>query len=216
MTTCDVRRVRCYVLRAAAWCVAILFLAVDGGVAAQTVSQAERQDMRHQFLQRVDEYVQLHRDLERLLPPQTVTSKLDELLAPRVSLARELRRARARAREGDIFTPATAVYMRVVTAETMSREGLTGLRDVIDPELAVNMSALVNAEYPAGRSVPVIPCSLLIALPPLPPELRYSFVGRDLILWDLHAALIVDIVRDALPYSFATRYSVGRVIPRAP
>ena len=182
-------------------CAAMLVLPGRQTAAAQ--GAAEREQMREAFLQRVDQYVALHRELERLLPPEVVTSDLEQLIAPRVALARELRRARAWAREGNIFTPGVAVYMRVVIAETLRREGITGLRDVIDPELAVHMTALVNADYPAGRSVPVIPCSLLTALPPLPPELRYSFVGRDLILWDLHAALIVDVVRDALPASFA-------------
>ena len=182
-------------------CAAMLVL--PGRQTAGAQGAAEREQMREVLLQRVDRYVALHRELERLLPPELVTSDLEQLIAPRVALARELRRARAWAREGNIFTPGVAVYMRVVIAETLRHEGITGLRDVIDPELAVHMTALVNADYPAGRSVPVIPCSLLTALPPLPPELRYSFVGRDLILWDLHAALIVDVVRDALPASFA-------------
>ena len=184
-------------------CAAMLVLPGQQTAAAQ--SAAERQQMREAFLKRADQYVALHRDLERLLPPETITSNLDELLAPRAALARELRRARAWAREGDIFTPGVAVYMRVLIAETMRREGITALDDVIDPELAVHMTALVSAEYPAGRSTPVIPCTLLDALPPLPPELRYSFVDRDLILWDLHAALIVDVVRNALPASFESK-----------
>ena len=184
-------------------CAAMLVLPGQQTAAAQ--SAAERQQMREAFLKRVDQYVALHRDLERLLPPETITSNLDELLAPRAALARELRRARAWAREGDIFTPGVAVYMRVLIAETMRREGITALDHVIDPELAVHMTALVSAEYPAGRSTPVIPCTLLDALPPLPPELRYSFVDRDLILWDLHAALILDVVRNALPASFENK-----------
>ena len=186
-----------------AFCAAMLVLPGQQTAAAQ--SSGERQQMREAFLKRVDQYVALHRDLERLLPPETITSNLDELLAPRAALARELRRARAWTREGDIFTPGVAVYMRVLITETMRREGITELRDVIDPELAVHMTALVSADYPAGRSTPVIPCTLLDALPPLPPELRYSFVDRDLILWDLHAALIVDVVRNALPASFENK-----------
>jgi hypothetical protein len=182
---------------------AMLVLPAQGIAAAQ--SAAERQQMREAFLQRVDRYVVLHRELERLLPPEVVTADLDRLMAPRIALARELRKARAWVREGNVFTPGVAVYLRVVIAETLRREGITELRDVIDPELAVHMTALVNADYPAGRSVPMMPCSLLAALPPLPPELRYSFVERDLILWDLHAGLIVDVVRDALPASFAHR-----------
>jgi hypothetical protein len=184
-------------------CAAMLVL--PGQRIAGAQSAAERQQMREAFLQRVDQYVALHRELERLTPPEVVTADLERLFAPRAALARELRNVRGWVREGNVFTPGVAVYLRVVIAETLRREGITELRDVIDPELAVHMTALVNADYPAGRSVPMMPCSLLAALPPLPPELRYSFVERDLILWDLHAGLIVDVVRDALPASFAHR-----------
>ena len=52
----------------------------------------------------------------------------------------------------------------------------------------------VNGDYPAGRPVAMMPPCLIGALPPLPPELRYGLVGHDLILWDLHAGLIVDFV----------------------
>ena len=187
------RTVSCEGRRAVAYCCAAILMFVSAA-AAQTPS--ERQEVRRMFLKRVDAYVALHRELEQLVPPQVVTANVEELFAPRLGLARELRLARAWAREGNIFAPDVAVYFRVVIAETLGR---ATLEDVVDPELAVHTSALVNADYPAGRSVPKMPAALLSALPPLPPELRYSFVGRDLILWDLHAALIVDIVRDALP-----------------
>ena len=39
----------------------------------------------------------------------------------------------------------------------------------------------------------------LWTLPALPEELQYRFVGRDLILLDVHANLVVDILRDAIP-----------------
>jgi hypothetical protein len=41
--------------------------------------------------------------------------------------------------------------------------------------------------------------SILCALPPLPDELQYRFAGRTLILWDVHADLIVDLLPGALP-----------------
>ena len=41
--------------------------------------------------------------------------------------------------------------------------------------------------------------SVLAALPPLPHELQYRFVGRDLVLVDTHADLVVDILRNAVP-----------------
>jgi len=41
--------------------------------------------------------------------------------------------------------------------------------------------------------------ALLAALPALPEELEYRFVGWDLVLVDTHADLVVDILKDALP-----------------
>jgi hypothetical protein len=39
---------------------------------------------------------------------------------------------------------------------------------------------------------------MIEALPPLPDELQYRIVGRDLVLVDVHANLVVDILREAL------------------
>jgi hypothetical protein len=41
------------------------------------------------------------------------------------------------------------------------------------------------------------PC-VINALPPLRGELQYRIVGRDLVLVDVHANLVVDILREAL------------------
>ena len=180
-------------------CVAVFATTISPAAALRAQSQAERQEMRDTFLRRVDGYVQLHRDLERLLPPEVVTSNLDALFAPRIALGREMRKARARARQGDVFTPAVAVYFRVVIAETFWRERMPGVRAIIEDENTIHVPATVNGDYPAGRSIPPVPACLLAALPPLPPEVRYSFIGADLILWDMHAGLIVDFVPNAVP-----------------
>jgi hypothetical protein len=57
----------------------------------------------------------------------------------------------------------------------------------------------VNDTYPRTVEYPIMPPSLLAALPPLPDELQYRLVGRTLILWDHHADLVVDVMADALP-----------------
>ena len=41
--------------------------------------------------------------------------------------------------------------------------------------------------------------ALLRKLPDLPPELEYRIVGRSLLLRDVKANLIVDILRDVVP-----------------
>jgi hypothetical protein len=181
----------------------VLFLGVVAGAFATRSdsgqSAPERLVLRDEFARRVDAYVALHRQLEQLLPPEIVTRDLDALFAPRRAMNREMRMARREARQGDIFTPALEDYFRTVIAETLRRERIVDLLATIEDQNTVHVRAKVNGDYPAGRSVPaMLPC-LLESLPPLPREVRYSFVGPDLILWDLHAGLIVDYVRQAVP-----------------
>ena len=173
----------------------ILIVSLLGGVGGQPATDP----MCHTFLQRVDEYVALHRRLEAPLPPEVVTADLDALFAPRVAMAAAIRASRAGARQGDIFTPAMARYFRILVADALKAEGITNMLLIVEEDNEVHVPAAVNADYPAGRSIPLMPPCLLAELPPLPDELQYRFVGRDLILWDVHAGLIVDFVPNAIP-----------------
>ena len=155
--------------------------------------------IRDTFLQRVDDYVALHRQLETQLPPEIVTSDLEALFAPRKTLAAALRAARAGARQGEIFTPEMAHYFRALVADALEKGDIENMLAIVEDENLVNEPAQVNGDYPAGRSIAMLPPCLLAALPALPRELRYEFVGRDLILWDVHAGLIVDFVPNAIP-----------------
>jgi hypothetical protein len=56
---------------------------------------------------------------------------------------------------------------------------------------------VVNGRFPWRRGAAMWPC-VLEALPRLPHELQYRLVGRDLVLVDTHADLIVDILRDVV------------------
>jgi hypothetical protein len=150
------------------------------------------------FLQRVDAYVALHRRLEAGLPPQVVTGDVEQLFAPTRALAQEIRRARAGARQGDLFNPAVADYFKIVIAESLRRGGIVDFLAIIEEENEVKVIPTVNGDYPAGASLSFVPPCLLEVLPPLPKELEYRFLGRDLILWDLHAGLIVDFIPRAL------------------
>jgi hypothetical protein len=56
--------------------------------------------------------------------------------------------------------------------------------------------------------------ALLWALPALPGELEYRIVGRDLVLWDEHAALIIDFIPNAFPeQSFTSERSRSWPMP---
>lgn len=175
--------------------------AVSGGtpVSAAAQSPVERQRMRQEFLVRVDRYVDLHRHVDLLLPPERIVADVDELLYRRSALAWELRHARRGLRQGNIFTPAIAVYFRVVIAESLRHDVLAYIVRPDEDDLWQLREPVINADYPAGASLNFMPPTLLRALPPLPRELQYSFLGRDLVLWDVHAGLIVDYVPNAVP-----------------
>ena len=69
-----------------------------------------------------------------------------------------------------------------------------------DPEGAVPVPIRVNADYPLRAPVSTVPASVLLVLPVLPDDvLEYRFVGRDLILRDTEANLIVDYILGAAP-----------------
>ena len=61
------------------------------------------------------------------------------------------------------------------------------------------MKVDINTVYPTTLPLATFPPLLLRKLPDLPPELEYRIVGRSLILRDVKANLIVDILRDVVP-----------------
>lgn len=175
----------------------VLFFTVSGAA----IDQPPPDMWRTTFLERVDRYVALHRQLEGPLPPEIVTADTVALLAPRRALAEAIREARRDARQGDVFTPATAQYFRRLIAEALLRDRIGNVLAMVhdEEEDIVAIMPSVNGDYPGGAPVSFMAPCILAALPPLPPELEYRFLGRDLILWDVHAGLIVDFMPRALP-----------------
>jgi hypothetical protein len=177
-----------------------LAIAASVGISRHAIpgSRTDPQSPREVFLERVDRYVALHRRLEADLPPERVTADPEALLLPRIALARELRKARADARQGAIFTPAVSDYFRKLIAEALRAGRIENFLEIVEEENFVRVIPAVNGDYPAGASISLMPPCLLAALPPLPDELQYRFLSRDLILWDLHPGLIVDFIPRAL------------------
>jgi hypothetical protein len=56
----------------------------------------------------------------------------------------------------------------------------------------------VNARYPAGAPFPTTPPSFLLALPPLPSGVEYRIIGKDLVLLDQPADVILDYMRNII------------------
>lgn len=189
----------------------ILLIVAAGPSAAQTVPVTDDEAVQ-QFQQAVDDYVLMHRYLERQLPAMKVTADTETLRQSIAAMAAAVRMARAGAKQGDLFSPAVAEVLRDRIARSLQRQGLTPF-DVRADQLADTGPAgapvlKVNGSFPWKLAAGMNP-ALLQALPPLPPELQYRMVDSDLVLIDVHAGLMVDILPYALAYSEEIRLEGG-------
>jgi hypothetical protein len=155
----------------------------------------------HDFDQRIDRYVRLHRRLERDLPPEHMFGDFEDMPMAVEALHNAMVDARPNARAGTFFTPGVAELLTTRLARAMTAGGLTPAEALVTMNLGYrqrNPQVQVNERIPPGRHVRVWP-ALLAVLPALPEELEYRFIGSDLVLVDVHADLIVDVLKGALP-----------------
>ena len=117
------------------------------------------------------------------------------------ALAEKIGTERANARRGDVFTPEVDRWFRQTLADCLEVNDVGQfLADMNDEDWdEFVFLPEVNQRWPEGAPLPTMSPHLLAVLPPLPGELEYLFVNRDLILWDVRANLIVDYIKAALP-----------------
>jgi hypothetical protein len=150
------------------------------------------------FQQRLEAYASLHRELAASLPTFGPAVDRHSLAVARTFLAAAIRAARP-ARQGDIFTPEAAVFFRGVLAEAaVADESLLAPLMDEDGRLMPGNHARIHSPFPSWETRE-LSASTVFMLPTLPPELEYRIVEYDLVLWDVYADLIVDVV----PYALA-------------
>jgi hypothetical protein len=166
----------------------------------------DTQEAIKDFSERLDDYLKLHKKAAASLPALTGKEDPVTIAAHRVALARAIRARRAAARRGDIFdakvVPTIVARVRAELQGPEARPARKIIREgnpQFDPEGYVPVPIRVNADYPLRAPVSTVPHSVLLVLPPLPDALEYRFVGRDLILRDGEANLIVDYIVGAAP-----------------
>ena len=165
--------------------------------AGERAAREAGEALKH-FQKELAEYERLH--VEQL-------ARLRALEPARVqeALARAIVSKRDDAKPGDLFEKDVQPLFRALIAEQLkgpdtadAQKAVVEGNPTVDEESAP-VQVRVNAAYPAGASRSTVPPSLLLALPPLPACLHYRFVGRDLILVDSVAQIIVDFLPAAAP-----------------
>jgi len=166
------------------------------------------------FQKRIDAYMAIHKDAAKDAPPLKETKNPGEIKAAQDALGVKIRAARMTARQGEIMTPEIQNKFRrlmypVVTSPapqgTVGRE----VKKDIKEELKENTEERkeeggkpvvlkVNARYPEDTPLPTTPPQVLMNLPKLPEQLEYRIIGKNLIIRDVEANIIVDFVPNAI------------------
>ena len=147
-----------------------------------------------EFTAHMDAYAELRRSLQEGLPALAVTDRPSEIQRAERALAQRIRRARAGAGRGDIFTEDIRRGFRQLLRPVTNAGTCALIRDDNPGEFFY----AVNAEYPKGKPVSTVPAAMLAVLPRLPEDVWYRFLDRDLILHDSRANIILDRIDDAI------------------
>lgn len=167
--------------------------------AAVVAAQGADAPVLDELGRRLQAYADLRARLEATLPPLGPDADPSTVHARRMELARRLRVAQGRTGEGHLFTRPIRALMRRRLARALPADDLARLRAELESEEAPRVAVRVGAAYLGSEGLVTTPPGVLSALPPLPPDLEYRFVGAHLVLRDARAGLIVDFVHDALP-----------------
>ena len=160
-----------------------------------------------QFEQTLKDYMKLRGAATEGLPALKANASARELNAREVAIGDAIRKARAGAKQGDIFIeeirPVMLAVLRAEAKGPQNRDTRESIKEgnpkhekapgEVEPVIAV------NALYPKNAPLSTVPPGLLLRLPKLPKELEYRFVGRTLVLVDRGGNVILDYIKEAVP-----------------
>jgi hypothetical protein len=150
-----------------------------------------------QFQERVKDYIKLRDQVQATLPPLRTTDNPAVIRGRQQALARAVREARPNVRAGDVFIADAAPVFRRVIAADFSRRTAEQRRAALKEVPGVRLRP--NDEYPLDQPLATVPPRLLAQLPRLPDGLEFRFAGNALILCDVNANLVVDVLDGAIP-----------------
>jgi hypothetical protein len=179
-------------------------IAAAGRVQSQTptpppLSPGDKQIVET-FEKRAKQYSKMREQLEEKMPKLSKEAKPEEIQNHKTQFQERVRAARVGAKHGDVFTPEASILIRRMIKEEFKGRERVELRDTVLKESDTKAVPLrVNYPYPESQELLEMPPTLLLRLPQLPKQLRYRFVGQNLLLVDRENGLIVDYMTKALP-----------------
>jgi hypothetical protein len=162
-------------------------------------------DDAKEFKARIDKYLAIQKKAVGSVPalPKEVADPA-LIVKHEKQVADAIRALRPNAMPGEIFTPwLRGVIAKAVKEQVQGARGKDAKASILDEgnpksaEATVPVTIKVNGGYPQDAPLSTVPPSVLLALPTLPKEIEYRFVGRNLILRDTKANIVVDILPNA-------------------
>lgn len=174
------------------------------GQAVASKPQAPKKDEQarafQEFTELVQQYMELRKKLNASLPRLGSRESQEQIVAHQQAFAQKIREARVGAKRGDMFAPEIAEeFRRLIRREFQGPKGPNARKTIRQGNPVKPFRLRVGDTYPETLPVTTMPPALLLALPQLPEGVAYRIVGRDLILQDVDARLIVDFIHHALP-----------------
>lgn len=184
---------------------AVALIATPSGCMQKRVESPEaaprtvnEQQVIDDFKKRVAGYDDVSSKLEAQVYPASTELDPATIHARQKELAARIIKALPNWKQGDIFTPAAARLFKRRIAEVISGPEGANIKGAIFDDAPGDMPIKVFTEYPSGVPIATLPAQMLQLFPVLPKELEYRFLGPNLILMDIAAFLIVDVIPDAI------------------
>ena len=179
---------------------AIFALRGSAQTASTNIQAQQDQAGFKEFSSRAQQYTKLHKRLEQSLPQLKITDQPELIAAHQQALAKKISEARPDARPGNIFAPrAKDAFQRAIAREFKGSEATNALATIQQGAPVKEVQLQVNQVYPEGLPYTSVPPTLLLKFPRLPDELGYRIVDKDLVLLDVKANLVVDLMAKAIP-----------------
>jgi hypothetical protein len=168
-------------------------------VAAQNAFTAAEKARIAEFEDRAKGYVKMREKIDNALPKLPKKATKEQIQAHQQSLLTGVQKARAGAKQGEIFIREVSVTIRQIIKDEFKGRDRADLRKRVFEVPHKTVKVAVNVQYPQSLEVMDMPPQLLLALPQLPKQLRFRLVGEYLLLVDRENEMIVDYMGNALP-----------------
>jgi hypothetical protein len=175
----------------------VLLAGLTGLAQAPPAPESADANVGTEFQQRAKQYLDWREKTAGKTP--SPADSPEKIVAARRELANKVGVARASSKQGEIFTPKVSEYFRREIGDTLNGPHGKEIRSSLRHAEPTNLELQINQSYPENVPLQSTPPSLLLNLPQLPKGLEYRILGRELVLRDSDANIIVDSVPDALP-----------------